>query len=121
EATGNEGASFERSYRRAALVIWPRQHSADVLLEGGVRAVMPSLKDIAQRCGLPSASRAERAVARSIARRIHGAWKRELAHANGLTDREEPSRPDMITILGQLGDAALLEAFVNDIVARTYD
>ena len=24
EATGNEGASFERSYRRAALVFWPR-------------------------------------------------------------------------------------------------
>jgi predicted 2-oxoglutarate/Fe(II)-dependent dioxygenase YbiX len=121
EATGNEGASFERSYRRAALVIWPRQHSADVLLKGGVRAVMPYLKDIAQRCGLPSASRAERAAARSIARRIHGAWKREVADANGLTDREEPSRPDMITVLGQLGDAALLETFVNDIVARTYD
>ena len=39
EATGNEGASFERSYRRAALVIWPRRRSADVLLEDGVRAV----------------------------------------------------------------------------------
>jgi len=121
EATGNEGASFERSYRRAALVIWPRHRSADVLLEGGVRAVMPYLKDVAQRCSLPSASRAERAAAHSIAARVVRAWKRELADAIELMDGEEPSRPDMVTVLGQLEDAALLEAFVNDIVARTYD
>jgi len=121
EATGNEGASFERSYRRAALVMWPRNRSADVLLQGGVRAVMPYLKDIARRRSLPSASRAEQAAARSIASRILRAWKRELAVASGLMDGEEPSRPDMVTVLGQLGDAALLEAFVNDIVVRTYD
>jgi len=121
EATGNEGASFERSYRRAALLMWPRNRSADVLLQGGVRAVMPYLKDIAQRCSLPSASPAERAAARSIAGRIVRAWKRELADANGLRHGEAPSRADMVTVLGQLADAALLEAFVNDIVVRTYD
>jgi len=121
EATGNEGASFERSYRRAALVMWPRHRSADVLLEGGVRAVMPYLKDIAQRCSFPSASRAQRAAARSTAGRIVRAWKRERADAIGLMEGEEPSRPDMVTVLGQLADAALLEAFVNDIVVRAYD
>ena len=31
EATGNEGASFERSYRRAALVMWPTAHSTSAL------------------------------------------------------------------------------------------
>jgi hypothetical protein len=121
EATGNEGASFERSYRRAALVMWLRNRSADVLLQGGVRAVMPYLKDIAQRCSLPSASRAERAAARSIAGRLARAWKRELTDANGLMRGEEPSRSDMVTVLGRLADAPLLEAFVNDIVVRTYD
>jgi hypothetical protein len=121
EATGNEGASFERSYRRAALVMWPRNRSAYVLLQGGVRAVMPYLKDIAQRCRLPSASRAERAAARSIAGRLVRAWKRELADPAELMDGEGPSRPDMITILGQLADAALLEAFVNGVVIRRYD
>ncbi|MGH9200292.1 MAG: 2OG-Fe(II) oxygenase [Vicinamibacterales bacterium] len=121
EATGNEGASFERSYRRAALVLWPRDRSAEVLLQGGVRAVMPYLKDIAQRCSLPSASRSERAAARSIAGRIVRLWKRELADLDGLMHRDEPSRTDMITALGQLADAALLEAFVDDIVVRRYD
>ena len=28
---------------------------------------------------------------------------------------------DMVTVLGQLADTALLEAFVSDIVVRTYD
>jgi predicted 2-oxoglutarate/Fe(II)-dependent dioxygenase YbiX len=121
EATGNEGASFERSYRRAALVIWPRRHSADVLLEGGVRAVMPYLQDIVQRCSLPSASRSERATAHSTAGRIIRAWKRELADPYGLRHGEEPSRSDMVTALGQLADAALLESFVTDIVVRKYD
>jgi hypothetical protein len=101
--------------------MWPRNRSADVLLQGGVRAVMPYLKDIAQRCSLQSASPAERAAARSIAGRIVRAWKRELADANGLMHGEAPSRADMVTVLGQLADAALLEAFVNDIVVRTYD
>ena len=36
EATGNEGASFERTYRRAALVMWPRAYRADALSVGGV-------------------------------------------------------------------------------------
>ncbi len=121
EATGNEGASFERSYRRAAIVMWPRNRSADVLLQGGVHAVMPYLQDIAQRCSLPSASPAERAAARSIAGRIVRAWKRELADANALMHEEEPSRADMVTALGHMSDAARLEAFINDIVVRTYD
>ena len=121
EATGNEGASFERSYRRAALVMWPRNRSVDVLLQGGARAVMPYLKDIARRCSLPSASRAERAGVRSIAGRIVKAWKRELADIDRLRHVEEASRPDMISVLGQLADAAGLQAFVNDIVMRTYD
>lgn len=36
EATGNEGASFERTYRRAALVMWPRAYRVDALSVGGV-------------------------------------------------------------------------------------
>lgn len=35
EATGNEGASFERTYRRAALVLWPRAYRAEALSVGG--------------------------------------------------------------------------------------
>jgi hypothetical protein len=39
EASGNEGATYERSYHRAALVLWLQNRSVDVLLQAGVVAV----------------------------------------------------------------------------------
>jgi predicted 2-oxoglutarate/Fe(II)-dependent dioxygenase YbiX len=44
EATGNEGASFERTYRRAALVLFPRTYYADVLMEGSNDKALSYLK-----------------------------------------------------------------------------
>lgn len=38
EATGNEGASFERTYRRAALVLWPKSRKLAVLAQAGLAA-----------------------------------------------------------------------------------
>jgi hypothetical protein len=43
EASGNEGASYERSYHRAALVLWPQERYSDVLLAAGVVATLPYL------------------------------------------------------------------------------
>ena len=54
EATGNEGASFERSYRHAAIVIWPAAHTLDLVSEGelssslGVFNMLARRKDIAE-------------------------------------------------------------------------
>jgi len=45
EATGNAGASFERSYHCTALVIWPRSRSLAVLSQAGLRATLPVLQD----------------------------------------------------------------------------
>jgi hypothetical protein len=41
EATGNEGASFERTYRRAALVLWPSRRFHAVLSQGGLPVTLP--------------------------------------------------------------------------------
>ncbi|MGE4180302.1 MAG: hypothetical protein AB7J34_10785 [Limisphaerales bacterium] len=41
--TGDEGATFERSYHRAAFVLWPRERFADVPLQSGVGAALPFL------------------------------------------------------------------------------
>jgi predicted 2-oxoglutarate/Fe(II)-dependent dioxygenase YbiX len=49
EATGNEGASFERTYRRAALVLWPTAHRLAVLNQAGPRATLPYLASLATR------------------------------------------------------------------------
>jgi predicted 2-oxoglutarate/Fe(II)-dependent dioxygenase YbiX len=43
EATGNEGASFERSYQRAALVLWPHAQRLRLIARAGFAASMPAL------------------------------------------------------------------------------
>ena len=49
EATGNEGASFERSYQRAALVLWPSVAILAVLNQAGLAATLPYLGELAAR------------------------------------------------------------------------
>ncbi|MFT3821995.1 MAG: 2OG-Fe(II) oxygenase [Rubrivivax sp.] len=45
EATGNEGASFERSYQRAALVLWPHARRLELLAQAGLGVALPALAD----------------------------------------------------------------------------
>ena len=49
EATGNAGASFERTYRRAALVFWPSARRLAVLNQAGLSITLPYLDDLAGR------------------------------------------------------------------------
>lgn len=49
EATGNEGASFERAYRRAALVLWSRRRLLAVLNQAGLSVTLPYLDDLVAR------------------------------------------------------------------------
>ncbi len=46
EATGNEGASFERTYRRAGLVLWPATRRLAVLNQAGLRTTLPYLENL---------------------------------------------------------------------------
>jgi hypothetical protein len=57
EATGNEGASFERTYRRAALVLWPRERFFAVLNQAGRAATLPHLADLVDRWAAAGADR----------------------------------------------------------------
>lgn len=56
EATGNEGASFERTYRRAGLVLWPRARRLAVLNQAGLRTTLPHLEDLTARWKASGAS-----------------------------------------------------------------
>ena len=49
EATGNEGASFERTYRRAGLVLWPAARRLAVLTQAGLGTTLPYLDDLTVR------------------------------------------------------------------------
>ncbi len=47
EATGNAGADFERTYLRAALVVWPNTRFNDVCLAGGMDATIARIGQLA--------------------------------------------------------------------------
>ncbi|MCW5322198.1 2OG-Fe(II) oxygenase [Verminephrobacter aporrectodeae subsp. tuberculatae] len=49
EATGNAGATLERTYRQAAFVLWPRAQRMDVLSSAGLHVTLPYLRDLAAR------------------------------------------------------------------------
>jgi len=120
EATGNEGASFERSYHRAALVIWPQDRFVDALLQAGPAAALPYFKDRVQASNSLSVPTADRQTVHSIAERIIAVW--EAAGKGGYRGGgKESDRSDMIALLGQLADAPLLERFIAGVVTREYD
>jgi hypothetical protein len=112
EATGNEGASFERSYHRAALVIWPRERFAGVLLQAGVGASLPHLAERLD-AGDPAVA--------AIARQIIEAWENPPSGWSYRSPAKEPDRAEMIRMLVKLGDWALLERFISGVVTHDFD
>lgn len=49
EATGNEGATLERTYRRAALVLWPTATFLPMIAAAGLPVCLPYLADLVGR------------------------------------------------------------------------
>jgi hypothetical protein len=119
EATGNEGASYERSYLRAALVLWPRERFADVLLQAGAANVLPHFADRIAACGRDSKAR-DRVV--ELAGRIIDAWP---AHSFGYSYRRERATPadrrEMLRLLIESGDVPNLRRFIDAVVMEQYD
>jgi hypothetical protein len=119
EASGNEGATYERSYHRAALVLWRRSRSVDVLLQAGVVAALPYLKQLAAR------GKRAQAEAISVAERVLEAWPGHDDRWDSYsTFREWPGpadRTEMIVALTKLNAPALLERFLRDVITASYD
>ena len=119
EASGNEGATFERSYHRAALVLWPANRMIEVLLQAGVVATLPYLKQLAAGGG------SARPDAMAVAQRIVEAWSAETRrrgrYAIGDPSAASSVYAKMIAALVKLKAAALLEQFIREVVTSTYD
>ncbi|MEE8130485.1 MAG: 2OG-Fe(II) oxygenase [Vicinamibacterales bacterium] len=124
EATGNEGASFERAYHRAAVVIWHRRRYADVLLQAGVGSAMPYLSQQVAVCEAAPENAGTRRDTVALVRRMLRAWQvtretSEWALLDGRTP--DPNRAAMLDLLARLGDAESIDRFLGSIVATTYD
>ena len=118
EASGNEGATYERSYRRAALVLWRRDRTADVLLQSGVVAALPFLKRLA------AGGKRARPEAIAVAERMVDAWPGDAQRWDYSMDRAGPEpahRIEMIAALTKLKAPALLDRFLREAVTSSYD
>jgi hypothetical protein len=119
EATGNEGASFERTYRRAALVLWPSSRMFAVLNQAGLSATVPYLEQLAQRW-IESGEDPEsplRRDAHALCGHMIESWPIEPFYPHG--NRSDVSR--VLTALAQLRDAQRIDQFFADICAgRAY-
>ena len=122
EATGNEGATYERSYHRAALVVWPANRMADVLLEAGVVAALPHLRKLA------AGGKSAHPEAMAVAQRIVEAWptdaraaRRPDRDATGIASPESSDRAKMLATLVKLNAPELLERFIGEVLTSTYD
>jgi hypothetical protein len=121
EASGNEGASFERAYHRAAVVLWRRERYAKVLLQAGVAAALPYLKELVAACEIKDAPASARQNAISLAKQLLEAWKTTPEHRGFWHSGRSDKREGMLRLLIQLGETSLLEGFISNVVTPDYD
>ncbi|WP_114949148.1 2OG-Fe(II) oxygenase [Microvirga calopogonii] len=115
EATGNEGASFERTYRRAALVLWPRERFLAVLCQAGVAVTLPCLADLTERW-LRSGENHMSSLwreAHELSGYMIASWPRQERYL--LQETTSGHATQMLLLLIQLEDKARLEAFLATI------
>jgi predicted 2-oxoglutarate/Fe(II)-dependent dioxygenase YbiX len=117
EATGNEGVSFERSYRRAALVLWPGSRRLEVISQAGLPVSLPWLASLARRWkdGGALTDSPLWKEAHELAGHMLDAWP---DRGEWPRHGEAPSTAArMLATLAQLKDAARIDAFLADISA----
>ena len=117
EATGNEGASFERTYRRAALVLWPRQRMFAVLNQAGLSATLPYLDDLTERwiAGGGARQSALWLQAHELAAHMLSSWPKDEWHRSD--DKAPSERARMLTLLTRLEDTERIAEFVDVLIA----
>ena len=107
EATGNEGVSIERAWRRAGLVLWPRSRTLAILAGPGIGGAVAWL---AERIGHGGSG----ADIVRLASEIIGIWP------TGSPVRDEQSRTRMLGLLTSAGDRDCLSHFLIEVILRDY-
>jgi hypothetical protein len=109
EATGNEGGSFERTYRRAALVLWPAARELDVIHQGGPEASIAALERFV-------ADPAWAARAAAMAALVVERWPRPRPES-GAWDPLAKLRGPLLAALARVPDPAPLWRFLREVMA----
>jgi len=120
EATGNEGASFERTYRRAALVLWPSGRLPAVLAQAGLSVTLPYLEDLARRWAAAGGDRSSPlwGEAHNLAAEMLAGWPAYHPWtAGGAGSTGATSTARMLAALSLLEDDDLIRQVLADVVA----
>jgi len=115
EATGNAGATFERTYSRAGLVLWPRARRLAVLNQAGLGATLPHLEDLTARW-VESGTGTESPLWREadeLSGHMLQSWPRHIWRRDA-----DPNVNRMLDAQVRLGNAARIEAFLADVSAE---
>lgn len=118
EATGNEGASFARTYSRAALVLWPRAGWLAVLNQAGQQVTLPYLAELAARW-----TESDQDTQSPLWRQAHElsgymlrAWQGPQGY--DMPDEQHSEAARMLRVLTRLQDTARIADFLSDVSAR---
>lgn len=112
EAMGNAAPSIEHAYRNAALVIWPRARTLDILLSGGMEGALEYALTQAGETGPGSSD--DRML--EVVARLFNQWPRENYRS------DEAARAKMLRLLAARGARAepYLSRFLHTIVLPRY-
>jgi 2OG-Fe(II) oxygenase superfamily len=116
EATGNEGASFERSYQRAALVLWPHAKRLRLIARAGLAASMPALDGMVRAWidGGAEPGHAPWHEAHALAAEMLACWPVQAARRG----HDGPSaESEMLSQLVRLQDREHIESMLTNVVA----
>lgn len=109
EATGNAGASFERSYRRTALVLWPSDRVLAVINQAGQEVTLPYLEDLANRWA-DSGEAPILVQAHALTAHMLSAWPAHQWHRSH--DPRQTNAGRFLNLLVRLQDTAKIDAFL---------
>jgi predicted 2-oxoglutarate/Fe(II)-dependent dioxygenase YbiX len=114
EATGNEGGSFERRYRAAALVLWPGRDRLAIIAGGGLKTSLPHLDWLADRWASQGAAVGSPswADAHALAGHMMASWRQGWPPAEAPTDAAR-----MLAALTRLRDERRIDQFLRRISA----
>lgn len=111
EASGNEGASFDRTYSRAGLVLWPHARRLAVLNQAGLGATLPHLDDLSTRWEAGGATKDSTLLreAHELSGLMLASWPRRTWHSKDDTDSSR-----MLHLQARLANTAHIERFLAE-------
>ena len=118
--TGNEGVQLSRSYRRAALVLWPRGRTLGTLARGGIeRAVAWFADDLARLQHDPGA----RSELCGLGAQLIDTWPAPdpaRFYRRHDPDGAQQGCRDALRLLRRLGDESTTRRFLREVATRHY-